>query len=120
MFGTMLERLLTEGVNAFDEEGPGGARISVIAEIHAKAGHEEEIRVILHELVAPSRAEPGCEIYHLLEDKKQPGSFSTYEEWANVASLRQHLSSASAKAALEKAQPMLDGEMKLTIFRKLL
>jgi quinol monooxygenase YgiN len=120
MLGAMLERLLTEGVGAFDEKSPGGAHISVIAEIHAKAGHEEEIRVILHELVVPSRAEPGCEVYHLLEDKKHPGSFSTYEEWESVASLENHLAGADAKAALEKAQPMLEGEMKLSIFRKLL
>ncbi len=120
MLGAMLEKLMTEGVHVFDEDGPGGAGISVIAEINAKAGHEEEVRVILHELVAPSLAEPGCGLYHLLEDKHKPGSFSTYEEWDKVASLEKHLAGAGAKAALAKAQPMLDGEMKLTVFRKLL
>ena len=120
MFGAMLEKLLTDGVYVFEQDGPGGAHISVIAEIKAKAGHEEEIRVILHELVRPAQAEPGCEAYHLLEDKKNPGSFSTYEEWDKIASLEKHLAGEGAKTALEKAQPMLDGEMKLTIFRKLL
>ncbi len=120
MFGAMLEKLMTDGVNVFDEDGPNGAKISVIAEIKAKAGHEEEVRVILHELVRPSRLEEGCEVYHLLEDKKVPGSFSTYEEWESVGSLEKHLAGAGAKAALDKAQPMLDGEMKLTVFRKLL
>jgi quinol monooxygenase YgiN len=120
MFGAMLEKLLTDGVHVFEQDGPGGAHISVIAEIKAKAGHEEEIRVILHELVGPSRAEDGCEAYHLLEDKSKPGSFATYEEWDKVGSLEKHLNGAGAKAALDKAQPMLDGEMKLTIFRKLL
>jgi quinol monooxygenase YgiN len=116
MFGAMLEKLMTDGVHVFDDDGS----ISVIAEIKAKAGHEEEIRVILHELVGPSRAEVGCEVYHLLEDKKHPGSFSTYEEWDHIASLRKHLAGDGAKVALEKAKPMLDGEMKLTILRKLL
>ncbi len=120
MFGAMLEKLLTDGVHVFEPDGPGGARISVIAEIKAKAGHEEEIRVILHELVAPSRSQEGCEAYYLLEDKKKPGSFSTYEEWDKVSSLKKHLDGVEAKAALEKARPMIDGEMKLTIFRRLL
>jgi len=120
MFGAMLEKLMTDGVHVFEQDGPGGARISVIAQIKAKAGHEEEIRVILHELVGPSRAEDGCEVYSLLEDKSKPGSFSTYEEWESVGALEKHLAGAGAKAALEKAQPMLDGEMKLTVFRKLL
>ena len=120
MFAAMLEKLMTEGVHTFDEDGPNGSRISVIAEIHAKPGHEEEIRVILHELVMPTRAQAGCEAYHLLEDKKYPGSFSTYEEWESVGALEKHLASADAKSALEKAHPMIDGEMKLTIFRKLM
>ncbi len=120
MFGAMLEKLLTDGVYVFDEDGPNGPGISVIAEIKAKAGHEEEVRVILHEMVQPSRSEPGCEVYHLLEDKGRPGRFSTYEEWESVGTLQRHLAGHGAKAALDKAQPMLDGEMKLTVFRKLL
>ena len=116
MLGALLEKMMIDGVHMFDDDG----KISAIAEINAKAGHEEEVRVILHELVAPSRAEAGCEVYHLLEDKKKPGRFSTYEEWDNVASLEKHLAGSESKASLEKAQPMLDGDMKLTIFRKLL
>jgi quinol monooxygenase YgiN len=120
MFGAMLEKLVTDGVHVFEEDGPNGAKISVIAEIKAKAGHEEEVRVLLHGLVEPSRAEDGCAVYHLLEDKSKPGSFSTYEEWESVAALEKHLNGAGAKAALDKAQPVLDGEMKLTVLRKLL
>jgi quinol monooxygenase YgiN len=120
MFGAMLEKLMTDGVHVFEEDGPNGAKISVIAEIKAKAGHEEEVRVLLHGLVEPSRAEDGCAVYHLLEDKNKPGSFSTYEEWESVAALEKHLNGAGAKAALDKAQPVLDGEMKLTVLRKLL
>ncbi len=116
MLGALLEKMMTEGVHMFDDDG----KISVIAEFKAKAGHEEEVRVILHELVEPSRAEEGCETYHLLEDKKKAGDFSTYEEWDKVGSLEKHLAGAGAKAALAKAQPLLDAEMKLTVFRKLL
>jgi len=120
MLGAMLEKLMTGGVHMFDEVGPGGAKISVIAEIKAKAGHEEEIRVILHELVGPARAEAGCELYHLLEDKNRPGSFSTYEEWASIEALQAHLEGEAATSALAKAKPMLDAELKLTVLRKLL
>ncbi len=116
MFGALLEKLMTEGVHMFDDD----SKISVVAEIKAKAGHEEEVRVILHELVAPTRLEPGCEVYHLLEDKKNPGSFLTYEEWGNIAALQVHLEGQGAKGALEKAKPMLDGEMQLKVLRKLL
>jgi quinol monooxygenase YgiN len=116
MLGALLEKMMSEGVHMFDDN----EKISAVAEIKAKAGHEEEVRVILHELVLPARAEPGCERYHLLEDKTNPGSFSTYEEWENVKSLEAHLAGEDAKAALAKAHPILDGDMKLTVFRKLL
>lgn len=116
MLGALLEKMMTDGIHMFDDNEP----ISVTAQIKAKAGHEEEVRVILHELVVPSRAQAGCEVYHLLESKQSPGSFSTYEEWANIKALEAHLAGEQAKAALEKAQPMLDGEMMLTVFRKLL
>jgi quinol monooxygenase YgiN len=116
MLGALLEKMMTEGVHMFDDN----EKISVIAEFKAKDGHEEELRVILHEIVVPSRAEAGCELYHLLEDKNTPGSFSTYEEWANVKFLEAHLEGDGAKTALAKAQPVLATEMKLTVFRKLL
>ena len=116
MFGAMLEKLMTQGVHMFDDEG----KVSVIAEINAKSGHEEELRVILHELVGTSRVEAGCEVYHLLEDKNKPGNFSTYEEWANIKALNAHLEGENTKSALGKAKPMLDGEVKLTVLRKLL
>jgi quinol monooxygenase YgiN len=116
MLGALLEKMMTDGVHMFDDH----EKISVIAEFVAKSGHEEEIRVILHEIVLPSRSEPGCLVYHLLEDKKNPGSFSTYEEWAELKFLEAHLASDGAKVALAKAQPMLDAEMKLTVFRKLI
>lgn len=49
MLGALLEKMMTDGAHMFEDT----AKISVCAEIKAKAGHEEEIRVILHELVAP-------------------------------------------------------------------
>ena len=116
MLGALVEKMVTEGVHMFDDDG----KVSVIAEIKAKAGHEEEVRVILHELVVASRAEEGCEVYYLLEDKKKPGSFSTYEEWANVEAVEKHLAGDAATTALGKAKPMLAEELKLTVLRKLM
>ena len=57
----------------------GGDKISVIAQIRTKSGHEAEVRSALAELVGPSEKEPGCLKYSVLEDKHYPGSFFTYE-----------------------------------------
>lgn len=96
----------------------GDEKINVIAEIKAKSGSEEAVRAILVSLVAPSRKESGCKEYFLHEDKKSPGSFFTYEEWSSEAALEAHL--AGAKNTLEQAKPLLYGDLKLTIMKRLI
>ncbi len=81
-------------------------KISVIAKVQAKAGHETEVRAALSALVTPSRAEPGCILYTLYEDKHTAGTFFTYEEWESEAALGAHLNAnrevfGNVKAILE-------------------
>lgn len=117
MFGEMLEKFLEDGTLSGEHKDE---KISVIAGIHAKSGHEEEVRVLLHSLAEPSRQEAGCLQYHLLEDREVPGSFSTYEEWSSVQALHAHLSGTGARSVLAKAKPMLQREMELKVLRMLL
>ena len=96
-----------------DKTSTESGHINVIAEIKAKSGHESEVRALFESLVLPSRAEDGCKGYHLLEDKKHPGSFYTYEEWTSEEKLNAHL--AGSKPMLEKARPLLEGDVKIHV-----
>jgi quinol monooxygenase YgiN len=100
-----------------DKTSAVSGHINVIAELKAKAGHENALREMLIALVPASRAEDGCKGYHLHEARHEPGSFYTYEEWTSEEHLTRHLD--GAKELLDKARPILHGEMKLTVLEHL-
>ncbi len=60
----------------------------------AKEGHEKELRALLTMMVAPSKAEIGCELYEIFEYKQTPGKFLVVESWANDAALDGHKASS--------------------------
>jgi len=67
--------------------------LTVIAEIHAKPGREEEIVRLLKGLIAPTRKEAGFVQYDLHVDNDNPGHFLFYENWTSMAHLQAHLAS---------------------------
>ncbi len=92
-------------------------KISVIAQIRAKSGHEDEVRALFESIVGPSQKEPGCLAYHVFEDKHYTGSFFTYEEWESEAALDTHL--AANKAALDKAKALLREDLRINVLKLL-
>ena len=92
-----------------------GEKISVIAELRAKSGHEDAMRSALEALVAPSQKEPGCLKYNVYESKYYTGDFFTYEEWESEAALDQHL--AGAKDKLNAAKAMLREDLRITVLK---
>lgn len=98
-------------------EKSGGEKITVIAQIRAKSGNEDEVRSALAKLAGPSLKEPGCLKYNVLEDKHYTGSFFTHEEWESEAALETHLQ--ANKAALDKAKALLSEDMRISVLKLL-
>lgn len=88
--------------------------LTVIAEIKAQPGKEEEVRKALTALVAPTHAEEGCIDYDLHESQDEPGHFFFYENWTGSAALNQHLESRHLKEFRGKAETLLSGPVKIT------
>ncbi len=65
--------------------------VVLTATVKALAGQEAVIRATLLNMVAPSRAEPGCICYNLHESNDEPGLFNFYEQWADQAAFDAHL-----------------------------
>lgn len=61
--------------------------------IEAKPGREDELGGELRALVAPTRQEPGCLVYELHRDPKQPQKFMFYEKFKDQDALTAHLRS---------------------------
>ncbi len=64
--------------------------LAMIVEFTAAPGKREELRRELLALVTPTRAEEGCRLYDLHEDKENPDCFAFYEVWRSVAAHAAH------------------------------
>lgn len=67
--------------------------LTVVAEITAKPGKEEDLRAALLALVEPTRKEEGCVEYDLHVSTDSPGAFVFYENWTSREALDRHLAS---------------------------
>jgi quinol monooxygenase YgiN len=68
---------------------PAGA-YSVVAEIRAKSGKEDELRAITLPLIALVRSDPKNIVYFLQEDRESKGHFIFYEIFASQADFEAH------------------------------
>ena len=79
----------------------------IIAELVSKPERADDLRNLLVPFVEGARKEPGCEHYTLLEDRKRPGRFLTYEIWTDEAALAAHMQTPAIKAAGPKLATIL-------------
>jgi quinol monooxygenase YgiN len=67
--------------------------VRVVARVVARPGKEDELRTLLRGLIEPTRREPGCVTYELLQNTVDPTDFTFVEEWCSEAELDAHLQS---------------------------
>jgi quinol monooxygenase YgiN len=72
--------------------------LSVVAELVAKPGKEDELKQHLIALVAPTLKEEGCVQYDLHQSTTEPGRFVFYENWTSRENLDRHSKSAHITA----------------------
>jgi quinol monooxygenase YgiN len=76
--------------------------MQVVARVVALPGHVEALRAVLLELIEPTRKEPGCIQYDLLQNLSDPTDFTFVEKWASNGALDAHLASPHIQAAVAK------------------
>jgi quinol monooxygenase YgiN len=68
--------------------------LTVVAEMQAKPGKEEDLRRAVLALIEPTRQEEGCVQYDLHVHSSDPGRFVFYENWTSREHLDRHAASA--------------------------
>ncbi len=65
----------------------------LLADFEAQPGRGEDVAaaIVASQVVARTRAEPGCIAYDLCRDADVPDRFVAYENWRDCESLRNHL-----------------------------
>jgi quinol monooxygenase YgiN len=87
------------------------SRLHVIANIRARPEHIDTVREVLTSYVQPTRAEAGCLVYDLFQNRSDAAHFTFVEEWADEASLDAHSKSAHITAGRERLKGLAAAEV---------
>ena len=93
--------------------------LTVVAELKAKPGREEEVRSLLLSVIEPVRAEEGCLQYDLHVSTADPAAFVFYENWKDADALKAHARSAHMKEFGAKAAELLDGPARILTYTRI-
>ena len=80
--------------------------LTVVAEISAKPGREDELKQLLLSVIEPTRAEAECIQYDLHLSTDDPAKFVFYENWKDAAALQKHLASRHMQEFFAKASEL--------------
>ena len=84
--------------------------LRVIAKVKARPGKVNELLSVLNSLVEPTRKEPGCISYKLLQNNEDPTDFALIEEWQSSKVLQSHFATKHFKDALVKLPNLVAAE----------
>lgn len=76
--------------------------VRVVARLVALPNKIEELKSLLLSIIEPTRQEPGCIQYQLLQNLSDPTDFTFVEEWDSHAALDAHLASPHLQAGIER------------------
>ena len=82
--------------------------LTVIAYITAKAGHQDQVRDALLDLVAQTRNEKGCVNYDLHQSLENASEFAIYENWERTTDLEAHAKSPHVQTFTSVAGRLLE------------
>jgi quinol monooxygenase YgiN len=94
-------------------------RLTVVAEMKAKPGREEDLRKAVLALIEPTRKEDGCAQYDLHVHTDDPGRFVFYENWTSAEHLARHAASAHLQAFGKQAAELLEEPARIHTYRRI-
>ncbi len=84
--------------------------LRVIAKVRARPGKVNELLSVLGSLIEPTRKEPGCISYTLLQNNEDSTDFVLVEEWKDNTALQSHFATKHFKDALVKLPNLVAAE----------
>lgn len=93
--------------------------LTVVAQITAKKGREEEVLNVLKGLIGPTHQEEGCLDYDLHRSLENPAEFVFYENWVSREALDRHSCTPHLKDFAAKADDLLDKPVSITLWTRL-
>lgn len=82
--------------------------ITIFATFTPRAGLEQAALDVLREVLAPTRAEPGCLRFDLFVSADRPTTYHLYEIFTNTEAIDAHRRTAHYRAYRASIEPLLD------------
>ncbi len=82
--------------------------LTVVAELKAAPGKEQQLQALLATLLEPSRQDAGCMQYDLHVGTDDPGFFLFYETWQSKALWEQHMETPHLQAFKAQIEGVVD------------
>jgi quinol monooxygenase YgiN len=101
-------------VGFVEGDSPVRTGLSVIAYVTAKAGHQDQVRDALLDLVAETRNEKGCVNYDLHQSRENTTELAIYENWEKATDLDRHAKSAHLQTFIRVAGQLLERPADIT------
>jgi quinol monooxygenase YgiN len=88
--------------------------VFIFARFHARPGHAGAVAEALLDVVAPSRAEPGCLGIHAFRSIRDPELFYIHSSWKDEAAFESHAGLPHTVRFLERVAPLIDHPLDVT------
>jgi len=86
----------------------------IFARFRAKPGNESAIEAALHEVVSPTRAEPGCVSINTFRSTRDPQLFYLHSRWVDEAAFDRHATLPHTVKFIATVQALIDHELDVT------
>jgi quinol monooxygenase YgiN len=80
----------------------------LFARFHADAGRENDLCAAILDVLAPSRAEPGCVSIHAFRSLRDERLFFIHSRWKDEAAFDRHASLPHTVRFIERVEPLID------------
>lgn len=95
------------------------SKVTVVALMTAKEGHEADVQKAMLDCAAPTRQEAGCLNYDIHQSLKKPAEFMVHENWASMDALAAHGKTAHMAKLMSDLADKLAVAPKITLWKEL-
>jgi quinol monooxygenase YgiN len=86
----------------------------IFARFHAREGEEANVGAAIREVLAPSRAEPGCVAIDGFASARDPRLFYIHSRWIDEAAFELHATLAHTVRFVERVTALIDHPLEVT------
>ena len=80
----------------------------IFARFHALDGQQDALADALHDVVPPTRAEPGCRAIGAYRSTRDPRLCFIHSRWTDEAAFERHAEMPHTVRFVERVQPLID------------